>query len=59
METKRKERESSESLIEAYLLGKVSRETVLKEIGIERLEEVEFQRDAIRRDIEWGLRVPE
>ena len=45
-----------EALLEAYLLGKVPRETVLKEIGPARLEEAEFQRDVIRRDVEWGLR---
>jgi hypothetical protein len=45
-----------EALIEAYLLGKVTRETLLREIGQERLQELEDQRDAIRRDIEWGLR---
>lgn len=44
-----------EALIEAYLLGKVPRETALKELGPESLEEVESQRDAIRHDIEWGL----
>lgn len=45
-----------EALTEAYLLGKVSRETVLKELGPERLDSIEYQRDAFRRDIEWGLK---
>jgi hypothetical protein len=45
-----------EALIEAYLLGQVSRETVLKELGSEQLEEIEYQRDALRRDVAWGLR---
>lgn len=45
-----------EALIEAYLLGKVPRETALKELGTESLEEVESQRDALRHDIEWGLK---
>jgi len=45
-----------EALVEAYLLGKVPRETALKELGRESLEEVEYQRDSIRRDIEWGLK---
>jgi hypothetical protein len=44
-----------EALIEAYLLGKVSREIVLKELGPECLADVEYQRDALRRDVEWGL----
>jgi len=42
-------------LIEAYLLGRVSRETVLKELGPEQLEEIEYQRDALQRDVAWGM----
>jgi hypothetical protein len=45
-----------EALIEAYLLGLESRETVLREIGPRGLEEIELQRDALRRDLEWGCR---
>lgn len=45
-----------EALTEAYLMGNVPRETVLKELGPERLTSIEYQRDAIRRDIEWGLK---
>lgn len=44
-----------EVLIEAYLLGRVSRETVLKELGPEQLEEIEYQRDALQRDVAWGM----
>lgn len=43
-----------EALTEAYLLGQVSRDTALEELGRERLEEIEYQRDALRRDFEWG-----
>ena len=42
-------------LVEAYLLGQVSRETVLEELGPEQLEEIEHQRDALQRDVAWGL----
>jgi hypothetical protein len=45
-----------EVLIEAYLLGQVPRETVLKELGPEQLEEIEYQRDALQRDVAWGLK---
>lgn len=45
-----------ETLTEAYLLGKVSRETVLSELGSERLAEIDDQRDALRRDVVWGLK---
>ena len=37
-----------EALTEAYLLGQVSRDTALEELGRERLEEIEYQRDALR-----------
>ncbi len=45
-----------EALTEAYLLGQVPRVTALEELGPERLEEIEYQRDALRRDFEWGLK---
>lgn len=44
-----------ESLIEAYLLGQVAREMVLKELGPEELEKIEYQRDALKRDVSWGV----
>ena len=44
-----------EVLIEAYLLGQISREVVLKELGPEQLEEIEYQRDALQRDVTWGM----
>ncbi|MFL6197032.1 MAG: hypothetical protein ACJ75H_22795 [Thermoanaerobaculia bacterium] len=44
-----------EALIEGYLLGKVPRETALKELGPDQLADVEYQRDSLRRDVEWGL----
>jgi hypothetical protein len=45
-----------ESLIEAYLLGQITRENALKELGAEVLEAIEYQRDVLRRDVEWGLK---
>lgn len=44
-----------EVLIEAYLLGQIPRETMLNELGLEQLEEIEYQRDALQRDVMWGL----
>jgi hypothetical protein len=44
-----------EALIEGYLQGKVPRETALQELGPEQLADVDYQRDALRRDVEWGL----
>lgn len=45
-----------ETLTEAYLLDKVPHEMVLRELGSERLAEIDYQRDALRRDVAWGLR---
>lgn len=45
-----------ESVIEAYLLGQITREQALKELGAEELEAIEYQRDTLRRDVEWGLK---
>ena len=44
-----------EVLIEAYLLGQLSREVVLKELGPEQLDEIEYQRDVLQRDVAWGM----
>ena len=43
-----------QALIEAYLLGQVARETMVQEFGVEQLEEIEYQRDAFKRDVAWG-----
>ena len=40
-----------EALVQAYLLGQVPRETILKELGPEQLEEIEFQRDVLQRGV--------
>lgn len=45
-----------ETLTEAYLLGRVSREILLQELGADALSAIELQRDTLRRDVEWGLR---
>jgi hypothetical protein len=43
-----------EAVIEAYLLGQIAREKIVEEIGPEELEVIEYQREALRRDVEWG-----
>ncbi len=45
-----------ETLIEAYLLNSIPREQVLKELGPEEMEEIEYQRDTLARDVAWGLK---
>ena len=42
-----------DTIIEAYLSGSISREHVLKELGTGTLEEVEYQRDALKGDVTW------
>jgi hypothetical protein len=43
-----------EALLEAYLLKRIPREQILQELGPEQLEELEYQRDALARDVAWG-----
>ncbi len=43
-----------EALIESYLLKQTPREVVLKELGPDQLDEIEYQRDALQRDVAWG-----
>ncbi len=43
-----------DALTEAYLLGKISRDTILDELGPKVLEDIDLQRDALKRDVEWG-----
>lgn len=45
-----------DTLIEEFLFGRVSREAILQELGPERLNEIEYERDALRRDVVWGLK---
>lgn len=44
-----------EALIEGFLLGRIPREKLLHEIGPEEVAQIELQRDALRRDVEWGF----
>ena len=43
-----------ETLIEAYLLNHIPRETVLQEPGPDQLADIEYQRTALEQDIAWG-----
>ena len=44
-----------ESLIDAYLAGTLSREDLVGELGSDAAVAIDAQRDAIRKDIAWGL----
>ncbi|CAN2039327.1 hypothetical protein GMMP15_1180003 [Candidatus Magnetomoraceae bacterium gMMP-15] len=43
------------AIVELYLLDNIPRQDALKELGPELLNEVEYQRDMLKRDIEWGF----
>jgi hypothetical protein len=45
-----------EVLVEELLLDRVARETVLRVLGPDRLEEIEYQRDVLQREVGWGLK---
>jgi hypothetical protein len=45
-----------ETLVKEFLLGRVARETVLQALGPERLDEIEYQKDILKREIEWDLK---
>jgi hypothetical protein len=45
-----------EALIEAYLLGETPRERLVEELGAQAADDVDYQRDALRSDVAWGLR---
>jgi hypothetical protein len=45
-----------ETLIEAYLLNHLPRETVLQELGPDQLADIEYQRTTLERDVVWGLK---
>jgi hypothetical protein len=47
-----------EALIEAYLLGQISRDAVLKEVSSEELDRIDDQRDALLRDVTWAIDGP-
>ncbi len=42
-----------ETLIEAYLLEQIPRETILKKLGPEKMEEIEYRRDVLQSEIAW------
>jgi len=45
-----------ETLIEAYLMERIPRETLLQVLGPEQLSDIEYQRDALQCDVAWGQR---
>jgi hypothetical protein len=43
-----------EALVEAFLLGQISREQMVRELGADLTAQIEYQRDALKRDVDWG-----
>lgn len=46
---------NDETLIKEFLLGRVAREMVLQALGPDRLDEIEYQKYVLQREIEWVL----
>jgi hypothetical protein len=44
-----------EALIEGFLADQIARDHLVQELGVQAVLEVEQQRDALRRDVAWGL----
>lgn len=44
------------TMTEAYLMGEVPRGAAAQALGQEQLEDLEYQRDCLQRDVEWGMR---
>ena len=44
-----------EALVDAYLMGEIERDRALRELGPDLLDTVDAQRDALHRDVAWGL----
>jgi hypothetical protein len=44
-----------DAIIEGYLAGNISREHAIQELGIEMIEDIDYQRDAFARDVAWGM----
>ncbi len=41
-------------LRDAYLAGELERTEVIAELGAEAVEELDYAREAVRRDVAWG-----
>lgn len=39
----------------AFLMSRIPRERLLLELGPERVDAIEYERDSLRLDVAWGL----
>ena len=45
-----------QKVMDAFIEGKLIRAEAIRILGLETVEDLEYQKDAIRKDIQWGLR---
>jgi hypothetical protein len=45
-----------QKVMDAFIEGKLARAEAVKILGLETVEYLEYQKDAIRKDIQWGVR---
>ncbi len=44
-----------DAITEAYLAGQLSRETVIAELGEEKVQKLDYAIESIEKDVAWGL----
>lgn len=44
-----------DAITEAYLAGQLSRETVIAELGEEKVKALDYAIESIEKDVAWGL----
>ena len=45
-----------QKVMDAFIEGKLAKPEAIEMLGLETVEDLEYQKDAIRKDIQWGLR---
>ena len=45
-----------QKVMDAFVAGKLTRTEAVKTLGLKTVGDLEYQKDAIRKDIQWGLR---
>ena len=45
-----------QKVMDAFIEGRLARTEAIKMLGLGTVEDLEYQKDAIRKDIQWGLR---
>ena len=45
-----------QKVMDAFIEGKLAKPEAIKVVALETVEDLEYQKDAIRKDIQWGSR---